>query len=203
MLHSPLHERFQSARVARSTSEESWRRWWWRRKWRRRCAHALRRAGSRLENRRGDFALYSLSDTGRGPEPQAFRERPRKIQQGGGMNFMLVRLVLWFVTLAIFPIPLPLLAQSFQVEVLQRITLAALSPGACVGNEPGVGPSTGFLTGLCMATRRRTSPPPTRFCIAIRTRCGRTSSLSAKQNLDRSTRRFVAPVRRPASPFSL
>lgn len=42
------------------------------------------------------------------------------------MNFMLVRLVLWFVTLAIFPIPLPLLAQSFQVEVLQRITLAAL-----------------------------------------------------------------------------
>jgi hypothetical protein len=42
------------------------------------------------------------------------------------MNCLLVRLVLWFVTLAIFPIPLPLLAQSFQVEVLQRITLAAL-----------------------------------------------------------------------------
>lgn len=47
------------------------------------------------------------------------------------MNFLCVRLVLWFFTLAAFPIPAALVPWSFQVEVLQRITLAAaLPPGA-------------------------------------------------------------------------
>jgi hypothetical protein len=44
------------------------------------------------------------------------------------MNFLLVRLVLWFVTLAVFPVPVTLVPRSFEVEVLQRITLAALPP---------------------------------------------------------------------------
>lgn len=42
------------------------------------------------------------------------------------MNCFAVRLVLWLVTLAAFPIPATLIPRSFQVEVLQRITLAAL-----------------------------------------------------------------------------
>lgn len=51
------------------------------------------------------------------------------------MNFLAVRLVLWFVTLAVFPVPLSLLSQSFQVEVLERINLAALPPES---ERPGV-----------------------------------------------------------------
>lgn len=42
------------------------------------------------------------------------------------MNYLAVRFVFWLVALAAFPIPASLLSQSFQVEVLQRITLAAL-----------------------------------------------------------------------------
>ena len=42
------------------------------------------------------------------------------------MNFLLIRLVLWLVTLALFPVPVTLLPLSFEVEVLQRITSAAL-----------------------------------------------------------------------------
>jgi hypothetical protein len=42
------------------------------------------------------------------------------------MNFLLPRLVIWLVALAVFPIPASLISLSFQVEVLQRITLAAL-----------------------------------------------------------------------------
>ena len=53
------------------------------------------------------------------------------------MNFLPLRLVLWFVTLAMFPIPLPLYGQSFQVEVLQRITFAAL-PLSPESGRPGV-----------------------------------------------------------------
>ncbi len=49
------------------------------------------------------------------------------------MNFLAVRLVLWFVTLAMFPIPAALVPLSFQVEVLQRITFAAPPEG-----RPGV-----------------------------------------------------------------
>jgi hypothetical protein len=44
------------------------------------------------------------------------------------MNFVLIRLVVWFVTLAVFPVPVTLFAQSFQIEVLQRITFAAALP---------------------------------------------------------------------------
>jgi len=42
------------------------------------------------------------------------------------MNCFVVRLAVWFVTLALFPIPVTLIPRSFEVEVLQRITLAAL-----------------------------------------------------------------------------
>ena len=44
------------------------------------------------------------------------------------MNFLAIRFVLWFFTLAVFPVPVTLWARSFQVEVLERITLAALPP---------------------------------------------------------------------------
>jgi len=42
------------------------------------------------------------------------------------MNFLAVRLLVWFVSLAIFPLPVTLLPRSFQVEVLQCINLDAL-----------------------------------------------------------------------------
>lgn len=42
------------------------------------------------------------------------------------MSFLVLRLVFWFATLATFPIPPALVPRSFQVEVLERITLAAL-----------------------------------------------------------------------------
>lgn len=38
------------------------------------------------------------------------------------MNFLLVRLVLWFATLALFPVPVNLWVHSFQVEVLSCTT---------------------------------------------------------------------------------
>lgn len=44
------------------------------------------------------------------------------------MNFLPVRLVLWLVTLAVFPIPANLIPYSFQVEVLGSIQPAAISP---------------------------------------------------------------------------
>jgi hypothetical protein len=42
------------------------------------------------------------------------------------MNFLLVRLVLWFFTLAVCPIPVTIWPRSFEVEVLERITVSAL-----------------------------------------------------------------------------
>jgi hypothetical protein len=39
------------------------------------------------------------------------------------VNCFLTRLLLWFVTLAVFPVPATLIPLSFQIEVLQRITL--------------------------------------------------------------------------------
>jgi hypothetical protein len=42
------------------------------------------------------------------------------------MNFLFVRLLVWVITLAVFPIPATLLPRSFQVEVLQCISLDAL-----------------------------------------------------------------------------
>jgi hypothetical protein len=42
------------------------------------------------------------------------------------MNCLLVRLVLWFFTLAIFPIPPALIPLSFRVEVLTRVECGAL-----------------------------------------------------------------------------
>ena len=53
------------------------------------------------------------------------------------MNFLPVRLIFWFVALIAFPIPASLVSQSFQVEVLQRITLAAL-PLSPESGRPGV-----------------------------------------------------------------
>ena len=41
------------------------------------------------------------------------------------MNFLPVRLLVWLVSLALFPIPVTLLPRSFQVEVLQCISLGA------------------------------------------------------------------------------
>ena len=40
------------------------------------------------------------------------------------MNCMLVRLVFWLVTLAVFPIPANMIPRSFQIEVLESIQLA-------------------------------------------------------------------------------
>lgn len=55
-----------------------------------------------------------------------FRRAPRpSTSPGGGMNFFLVRLAVWFVTLALFPIPVTLYGRSFKVEVLHGITLDA------------------------------------------------------------------------------
>jgi len=42
------------------------------------------------------------------------------------MSFLLVRLIVWLITLAVFPIPVTLLPRSFQVEVLQCISLDTL-----------------------------------------------------------------------------
>jgi hypothetical protein len=47
------------------------------------------------------------------------------------MNFFLVRLVVWVVTLVVCPIPVNLYVRSFQVEVLQRITLVAPAAREC------------------------------------------------------------------------
>lgn len=44
------------------------------------------------------------------------------------MNFLLVRLVLWLITLAVFPIPVALVPYSFQVEVLGSIQPAGIPP---------------------------------------------------------------------------
>lgn len=51
------------------------------------------------------------------------------------MNFMLARLVLWFVTLALFPVPVNLWPRSFKVEVLQAITLDALPQERQLGHD--------------------------------------------------------------------
>lgn len=69
------------------------------------------------------------------------------------MNFMLVRLVFWFVTLAMFPIPLSLVGQSFQVEVLQRITLGALPQ-----ERPGVELTERVLVRLEQAEKKESDP---------------------------------------------
>ena len=47
------------------------------------------------------------------------------------MNFFLVRLVVWFVTLALFPIPVTVFPRSFAVEVLERINLSAPAAREC------------------------------------------------------------------------
>jgi hypothetical protein len=48
------------------------------------------------------------------------------------MNCLVTRLVLWLVTLALFPVPVNLLGRSFQVEVLERITLNAPAARECL-----------------------------------------------------------------------
>lgn len=47
------------------------------------------------------------------------------------MNFFLVRLGVWFVTLLLFPIPVTLVPRSFAVEVLERITVHAPAAREC------------------------------------------------------------------------
>jgi hypothetical protein len=73
------------------------------------------------------FTAYFLSDIGIG-RSQASRSRihPPSTPGSGGMNFFLVRLIVWFVALVVFPIPVTLLPRSFQIEVLQCISLDAL-----------------------------------------------------------------------------
>lgn len=44
------------------------------------------------------------------------------------MNFLATRLAVWLLTLVLFPVPVTVLARSFQVEVLQRITVVAALP---------------------------------------------------------------------------
>ena len=73
------------------------------------------------------------------------------------MNIFAVRLVLWFVTLALFPIPASLLAQSFQVEVLQRITLAALPP-SLESERPGVEWTERILLRLEASEKKEIDP---------------------------------------------
>lgn len=47
------------------------------------------------------------------------------------MNFFLVRLAVWFVTLVAFPIPVTLVPHSFVIEVLQGINLDAPDAREC------------------------------------------------------------------------
>lgn len=51
------------------------------------------------------------------------------------MKCPLVRLLVWFVALVIFPVPVTVVPWSFQVEVLQGITLAALPQERTLGLE--------------------------------------------------------------------
>jgi len=48
------------------------------------------------------------------------------------MNFLAVRLFVWLVTLALFPIPVTVIPLSFEVEVLERINLDAPAARECV-----------------------------------------------------------------------
>jgi hypothetical protein len=73
------------------------------------------------------------------------------------MNFLPLRLAVWFVTLALFPIPLPLVGHSFQVEVLQRITLAAL-PLSPESERPGVELTEHVLEYLEQAEKTEIDP---------------------------------------------
>src|ERR1035441_8444216 len=73
------------------------------------------------------------------------------------MNFLLPRLVIWLVALAVFPIPASLISLSFQVEVLQRITLAAL-PLSPESERPGVEWTYRILLQLEKAEKKEIDP---------------------------------------------
>src|ERR1700688_3237260 len=47
------------------------------------------------------------------------------------MNCFAARLVLWLITLVVYPIPVTVLARSFEIEVLQRINLDAPAREEC------------------------------------------------------------------------
>jgi hypothetical protein len=47
------------------------------------------------------------------------------------MNCLVTRFVLWLVCLAVFPLPINFWGRSFQIEVLERITLAAPAAREC------------------------------------------------------------------------
>ena len=68
------------------------------------------------------------------------------------MNFLAIRFVLWFFTLAVFPVPVTLWARSFHVEVLERITLAALP------QERGVQVTERVLLHLEQAEKKEIDP---------------------------------------------
>ena len=70
------------------------------------------------------------------------------------MNYLAVRLVLWFCTLAVFPIPVTVWPRSFEVEVLERITLAALPPL----ERAGVDVTERVLLHLEQAEQKETDP---------------------------------------------
>jgi hypothetical protein len=54
------------------------------------------------------------------------------------MNCLLLRFIVWLITLVIFPLSGTVLAFSFKLEVLGRITVPALPPGAHVVTVEGV-----------------------------------------------------------------
>ena len=73
------------------------------------------------------------------------------------MNFLLVRLFIWLIALVAFPLPVTLLPHSFAVEVLQRITLAAL-PQERASEQDGVSATEGVLLYLEKAEKNEIDP---------------------------------------------
>lgn len=73
------------------------------------------------------------------------------------MNFLLPRLLIWLVTLAAFPIPAALIPLSFQVEVLQRITVVAL-PQERASEQDGVSVTERVLLHLEKAEKNEIDP---------------------------------------------
>lgn len=72
------------------------------------------------------------------------------------MNFLLVRLAVWFVTLVVFPIPLTIVPRSFAVEVLER--LIADAPARECQEPPCVDLAERVLVRLEQAEKKEIDP---------------------------------------------
>jgi hypothetical protein len=74
------------------------------------------------------------------------------------MNCLLTRFVLWLVTLALFPVPVNLYARSFEVEVLQRISLGALPQERALVETEQEGRTERVLAYLEQAEKKEIDP---------------------------------------------